>query len=578
MLFRKVLVLCAVLLSASALFAQEPAQKTFATPPTFVPPRIPFGAPPQYIRPETPEQRQARLGTPDDPGPNPDPSKHYFRFGRSYHIEKFDRRWENWEECPDGLVRPFGYLNVQREVYQLDNQWIWVWMPDPIPQDEAAAAEPPSRYNDQQINYLQDLRPEFSPLEPNASNKVVRFEKSSEGLPTTGSWRNSLAVADMNGDGCPDIIAPAERKGNEQPAIFLGDCKGHWKLWTAVKWPRLLDYGSVVASDFNKDGVMDLAFASHLDSVYVLLGDGKGDFKQVSSGLPQRFGSRKLVVSDVDGDGNPDIIAISEGPSGLMASQTPEGRVRVYLNRNHGQQWQEVDVAAADKPTAGDWLSVGHLTASRVPDVVAATIYQNSNSIVYVSEGPKKWKPVSDPYLIPFLSYYTANATGRFTSKKFDDAIVSYTRTWPDDVPSNLVPNPVIKNVIGIDRISLYGKKATRTPIVRWEGTRGIYGVAAGDFDGDGNLDIIYTRYDPREAVVLLGDGKGGFTRATVEGLTLRPNSNYDVRVADVNGDGRPDVILMYESSGRFAFGEQNGAIDVFLNQGSASAPAQAKK
>jgi len=99
-----------------------------------------------------------------------------------------------------------------------------------------------------------------------------------------------------------------------------------------------------------------------------------------------------------------------------------------------------------------------------------------------------------------------------------------------------------------------------------------------GDFDGDGNLDIIYTRYDPREAVILLGDGKGGFTRATVEGLTLKSNSNYDVRVADVNGDGRPDIILMYESSGRFAFGEQNGAIEVFLNRGSASAPAQAKK
>ena len=115
-------------------------------------------------------------------------------------------------------------------------------------------------------------------------------------------------------------------------------------------------------------------------------------------------------------------------------------------------------------------------------------------------------------------------------------------------------------------------------PVVRWAGTRGITALATGDFDGDGSLDIIYTRYDPREAVILLGDGKGGFSRATVSGLTLPPNANYDIKVADVNGDGRPDVILMYESSAVTVLAAQNGSIHVFLNRGATLSATEARK
>jgi hypothetical protein len=103
-------------------------------------------------------------------------------------------------------------------------------------------------------------------------------------------------------------------------------------------------------------------------------------------------------------------------------------------------------------------------------------------------------------------------------------------------------------------------------------------GVATADFDGDGNADLMYTRYDPREGVVLLGDGKGGFARGKIEGLKLDPNTNYDLRVADVNGDKRPDVIVMYEASGKGAFASRDGSIHVFLNRGTGPAPAAAAK
>ncbi len=105
-----------------------------------------------------------------------------------------------------------------------------------------------------------------------------------------------------------------------------------------------------------------------------------------------------------------------------------------------------------------------------------------------------------------------------------------------------------------------------------------MWGLATGDFDGDGNLDLIFTRYDPREFVILLGDGKGGFTRANIEGLQAEPNTNYDLRVADVNGDGKPDVIIMYESGATTRLAHQDGSIHVFLNRGTVTSGAPKAK
>jgi hypothetical protein len=76
----------------------------------------------------------------------------------------------------------------------------------------------------------------------------------------------------------------------------------------------------------------------------------------------------------------------------------------------------------------------------------------------------------------------------------------------------------------------------------------------------------MFTRHDPREAVLLLGDGKGGFSRATIEGIPLRPQSNYDLLVADVNGDSRPDVIVMYEAESATSLSARNGSVHVYLN------------
>lgn len=579
---------------AAAAFAQSPVKNSPGPVPattTASPAAAPAagaaasidGGMPAWVKPETAEHRRERLGT-EDPGPDPDLKKIYTRFGKQYRIERYNRRFAAFD-VEEGWVRPFGYVNTTREVYQLNDKYVWAWeeIKAPLTKEETAILEtPPSTFTKAQVEYLRYMRPEFQDLTVPDSGKAIRFEESSEGLPVSGSWRNSLAVGDMNGDGFMDLVVPPERGGGDAgtvPVIFLGDGKGHWKLWQNVEWPSSVQYGSAAVGDFNKDGKMDVAFGIHLTGVRAFLGDGKGHFTDASKGLPANdFPTRRIMVTDVDQDGYPDIVAISEGPTAVN-KENAHGKMRVFVNRKQGTEWAGTDVTDVSKAFGGDWMAVGKFNADKYPDFAGASVYFQGSQILYRSNGKLKWDEVkSDGKLVPYLSYYFAMAAGRLrSSTPLDDLVLSYARFWPGEAATAGIPPPPITYLVGVDRISFDGAEPKRTPVMRWSGSHAVWGLAMADMDGDGKNDVIFTKYDPRETVILLGDGKGGFARAKAEGLTLAPNTNYDLKVADVNGDGRPDVILMYESAGLTRFAQQDGSIRVFLNRGPVT-PSEAAK
>jgi len=539
---------------------------------------IPEGGEPSYIKPETPEQRRERLATQEDPGLNPSPDKIWIRFGQKFRIRRYEREFARYFPDRPTVVRPVAMVNFVYEIYQQNEKWVWVWMQELEPRrtrEQRKRSEDVKEIPKETVDYLNMIRDDFTPLDPPVSPLRIRFEESSQGLPGRGSWRNTPDVADMNGDGKLDLIVPPQRAGNGIPAIFLGDGKGGWQQWKAVFSTRL-NYGAVVAADFNKDKKMDLAFGVHLSGVAIFLGDGKGEFSEVF--YDRAFPSRRIVAADVDHDGWMDVVAITEGPTGR--SGDPKAKqytaLRGYLNRGKGKKWEGMNIAHPKDNTSGDWLAVGNFNNDRFPDFVASTIYFNGTSIVHMSQGESKkydWYWDGKGQVIPFRSYYNAVTTGRFSSKDRDDAIVASYRAWPAKVDQNVMPDPPITKVVSIDRMSFSadGKEATRTSIMRWEPGRLVPGLARGDFDGDKKEDLIFTRHDPREAVLLLGDGKGGFSRATVEGIPLRPQSNYDLTVADVNGDSRPDVIVMYESESATSLSARDGSVHVYLNRGPAA-------
>lgn len=535
---------------------------------------VPDGGMPRYIRPETPEQRRDRLGTSEDPGINPDSTVVWHRFGRKFRIERFDKRWAKYVDQP-GYVKPLAFMNFTEEIYQENDKYVWVWMEEVELPPPPVEGEEPGNYRQidaKQIEYLDSIRHEFVPVDVAKSDVTVKFEKASSGLPVDGSWRNSLAVADLNGDGHADIILPPERAGRVTPSVFVGDGKGNWKYW-ATKWPARLNYGSVVAADFNKDKKMDVAFGVHLSGVVVLLGDGAGTFREVHR--VSNYPTRRIIARDIDNDGWTDVVAISEGPlaRGTNLNALGLSNLRGFLNREKGEKWEGLNLAQMKQRVSGDWLSAGDFNGDDYPDFVGSNIYFNGIETIYLSKGAKTYEPVMNGELVPFRSYYWANTAGRFSSRDRDDAIVTFTRQWVPRIDPKLVPPPPLEGVAGLDRISWSADgTAKRTPIIRWgaKGAATITAINQGDFNGDGNLDIIYSRSEERRLSVLLGDGKGGFREAALDGLELTPQRHYDITVADVNNDKRPDVVMMYEADSGTSFSRKNGKVEVFLNRGAA--------
>ena len=70
--------------------------------------------------------------------------------------------------------------------------------------------------------------------------------------------------------------------------------------------------------------------------------------------------------------------------------------------------------------------------------------------------------------------------------------------------------------------------------------------IAAGDFNGDGKLDLIFTNSSENSVTVLLGNGDGSFGRRVTTPAGERPER---IAVGDFNGDGKLDVALTHMMS-----------------------------
>ncbi|HVT01803.1 MAG TPA: VCBS repeat-containing protein [Thermoanaerobaculia bacterium] len=518
---------------------------------------------------ETRSEELKRLGLAVDPGPDPDSAKVYFRYGHSYHIEKFPKKDTRALAVRPGWVRPSPFMGAETEVYQQDEKYVWVFIPEPklrqVTKDPDGREMRVTPFTPEQVSYIQVLKGEMEELPATPSDVRLSFEESSVGLPDSGSWRNGVAIADMNEDGLPDIVAPPQRSAlDNAPAIFLGDGKGGWKLWE-ISWPISFAYGNVAVGDLNRDGHLDLVFAVHLTGVEVLLGDGKGHFTESVKGMKESFPTRKVKLMDLDGNGSLDVIAVTEGPKPHMteADSTEESKLIGFLNDGKATSWKKIEIAKPELGMGGDWMATGDFDGDGKRDIVTSSNYFSSPDIFYLGQGKSAWKPFGRGFL-PFYSYYYSPVAAKFTSSKRDDVILTYVRAWPNTIDPELVAWPKIRAIVGIERVSWQGGKPVRTPITRWAGDNAVWGMDAADFDGDGHLDIAFMKGSPRELVILLGDGKGQFRKSRISGIEVPKNSSYDVVAADVNGDGRPDIIIPYEDEHR----SSSGSVRVYLNHG----------
>lgn len=109
-----------------------------------------------------------------------------------------------------------------------------------------------------------------------------------------------IAVADLNGDGWPDVTVTSSGRVN----VFLN--KGDGTLLPFVSYPVDAALTSIVVADFNGDGKLDLLTSTF--GLCELLGNGDGTFQ---SAINYFIGSTVYLVQvgDFNGDGRPDIVA-----------------------------------------------------------------------------------------------------------------------------------------------------------------------------------------------------------------------------------------------------------------------------
>ncbi|MDQ2806248.1 MAG: VCBS repeat-containing protein, partial [Chloroflexota bacterium] len=279
----------------------------------------------------------------------------------------------------------------------------------------------------------------------------------------------SLAAADFNGDGHPDLAIL--NLYDYTVTVVLGTGSGAFTAAPGSPFALGGSPQSVVAADFNGDGFLDLAFGNYENRVTVLLGTGTGGFSP-APGSPFAVGSRPILVAAVDfnGDGRLDLATANQG----------DNTVTVLLGTARG----------GFSPAPGSPFGV-----SGSPRDVAAADF---------------------------------NGDG-----------------YPDlALPTR--PNPYSTNVTVLLGDGLGGlSPAPGSPFAVGDS---MFAVAVADFNGDNHPDLAVTDVTYYStAVVLLGDGGGGFSAATSHSVGRSP---YSLVTADFNGDGQWDLATAsYEDS-----------------------------
>lgn len=121
---------------------------------------------------------------------------------------------------------------------------------------------------------------------------------------------HGVTVGDFMGDGKPAVVT--DSWGNDQILLIPSDGHGNLLLPGRFLDADVHSDAGVRAADFNKDGKLDIVTTSQSASaVGLTLGDGKGGFhKAPGSPFPAADDSWVFTIADVNGDGNPDVAVI----------------------------------------------------------------------------------------------------------------------------------------------------------------------------------------------------------------------------------------------------------------------------
>jgi len=400
----------------------------------------------------------------------------------------------------------------------------------------------------------------------------------------TGDWTvNSckVVVGDFDGDGTNDVAFSQSERAGYPVAWYRSPTPRVAGTWS--KHPvAVVDYcHTLQAADFDLDGAVDLLVGGMIQSQHrglkLMLNRGKGG--SWTPRVIQTEGSYSAEVGDIDNDGDLDIVGIRNWNS------APTWIYRNTVRGSRPDRWTYHQVSAAHVRTFGlcfpDVDGNGDLDIASGPFVYINPGSPMTNAWTQVAlpngvhafatldvDGDRfadllAQKDNSGAKRIDLFWVETADAAG--TSWAVPVLIGSVPRSdHPEGFQgyrvSQLVaggrPEIALSTMQGVYYFALPGSKPAagnwpRTFVAPNDSDEGI-GVA--DIDGDGNLDISFTSGGSKQVKWARnpGDGSGNWRVFTI-GSLLEADWPDRCEAADLNGDGRVDIIATEENSGKAA-------------------------
>ena len=251
------------------------------------------------------------------------------------------------------------------------------------------------------------------------------------------------------------------------------------------------DSEDIGIADFDGDGDLDIIVVSEDDKTNELyMNNGDGTFSDGGDRIPVTGTSNSVVVFDITGDGAPDIFIGNNGQNNILINDGTGHFTDETLERFGAFLDVTQDLTLADVDNDGDQdLLVGNEDANRV--------------LINTGNG-----------------YFEDQSSDRLPY-----------RSEPEE---------------------------TRE-------------VDVADIDGDGDLDILYGNVQAfvdnalRQNRLLLNDGKGFFTDVTATHLPKDDNRCFGVAFLDIDRDGDPDIMTGNTNGAQFG---GNTPFSVYLNDG----------
>jgi sugar lactone lactonase YvrE len=190
---------------------------------------------------------------------------------------------------------------------------------------------------------------------------------------SSNEFGDSIVVGDFNGDGKLDLATPEFFS----VAILLGNGDGTFRETSASPIVVPSELYSLTIGDFNHDGKLDIAGVDSYDQRIVLLigaGDGTFSVTSTSPGLNQSgSGPGTMVAADFNGDGVPDLAILNaETATILLTEQTETATATVTGLAPVGAGTHNVDASyPGDSSYPSSVSSTVALTAGLAPLVIS---------------------------------------------------------------------------------------------------------------------------------------------------------------------------------------------------------------